>query len=257
MISSTEQISDQIIEWRKFCVAALACDLTSTKPLYIEAESIDKFIQFVHKHGLEVILIVLLEQQDKVDLLPEFITSRLIELRRNAHITEIYRKQHLIQLLDLFNQAEIRCLLLKGTALAYSVYQYPYQRPRVDTDVLIHTNDKENLDQFLIKNGFSKADTISGDFVSHQNTYKQNQNDIDHVYDIHWKISNRNAYADRFDFAELYKKRIHLADLNTHAFCLDPVNAFLHSTVHYFGHRSNERDRLIWIYDLHLLVNGF
>ena len=254
---STKQISDQSTKWRQFCVDVVSENSAKLKCLSIETGLTDRFVQFLHRHGLETLLIDLLEQQKKIDLLPDFIINKLREVRRDACIKEIYRKQHLVKLLEILTKNEIKCLILKGTALAYTIYERPYLRPRLDTDIFINIDDKQKLDQLLIDNGFSKSSTISGEFVSHQNTYKQNQNGISHAYDIHWKISNRNAYANRFNFDQLYANRVKLSKLSDLAFGLNNVDAFLHGTVHYFGHRSDERDRLIWLYDLHHLCNQF
>jgi len=186
-------------EWHQFCRFVLSEQLANLTPLHIDTESSENFIQFLHKHGLEALLLDLLEQQNCADLLADSVVERLIEFRRFAHIKEIYRKQHLQSLLKILNADQIDSLILKGTAFAYHLYQQPYQRSRFDTDIFINIKDKEKIDQTLTNHGFSKATNVSGDLISHQNTYWQTKNNIKHAYDIHWRISNRNAYAHHFN----------------------------------------------------------
>ena len=60
------------------------------------------------------------------------------ELKGESAI-ELLRKHELVRVLEALARAEVATLLLKGTALAYSLYPAPTLRPRADTDVLIST----------------------------------------------------------------------------------------------------------------------
>ncbi len=243
--------------WRQFCIAILTGKMVNLGPLDIPHHLQDDFIQFLHRHGLETLLIDLMDQNEITNLLPKNTINHLTKIRRDTHIKEIYRAKHLQKFLDLLAKAETKCLVLKGAALAHSFYQHPFQRPHLDTDILIEQKDKDKINQLLLANGFIKSTNISGKLISHQNTYRQIDLGIAHAYDIHWKISNRNAYADLFDFNKLYERKITLSGSDFSFYTLDEINTFLHLTVHYFGHRSDERDRLIWVYDLHLIANKF
>ena len=256
-MSSNIQITEKNMQWEKFCIAVLSGNTDELPVLNINPESLDTFIEYLYKQGIEAILIDLLDAKKKIHLLPDIAVEKLIEIRRNAHIKEIYRGKNLLNLLDTLNSNDIRCLILKGTAFAYSLYHKPYQRSRVDTDILIKTDDKQKVDQLLLDSGFSKLMNNSGELISHQSTYCQIEDGIKHAYDIHWKISNSNAYANRFEFQQLYTQKSDLKNMGHFAFKLNNVDAFLHGTVHYFGHRVDERKRLIWIYDLHLLCKQF
>ena len=170
-----------------------------------------------------------------------------------SSVTELYKKQNILNTLDLLNRIQIDFLVLKGSALAYSHYKQPYLRVRGDTDVLIRYRDKEAVDTLLIDNGYQKSNTVSGKLISHQNTYSMTDNGINHNYDIHWKLSNRNAFAHRFEFDELYGRREPVAGLAGNVYRLCNTDALLHAIIHYYGHFPVDRDRLIWIYDMHLL----
>lgn len=199
----------------------------------------------------------MLEKQEQTDVLSNHIIIELQNFRRASSIAELYRRQNILKTLGLLRDHHSHCLLLKGSALAYSHYQKPYLRVRADTDLLISPGSKQAVEDCLLENGYRKSNTVSGELISHQCTFSKTENQIDHRYDIHWKLSNRNAYASRFDFEELYRQREQVNSLSEHVYRLGDDDALLHSIVHFYGHFPDERERLIWIYDLHLLCSRF
>ena len=247
----------QIDNWHGVVTSILSTHPASTQPMPIADEHVDDLIDYLQQNGIAALIIETLEQNNYTAQLPERLLQKLLKNRRQSAIKEMYKKEHLLKTLDLLAEHQIRCLILKGTALAYSLYQKPYLRPRVDCDLLIARHDKQKLEWILNNAGFNRSPGISGTLISHQATYSQQQAGMHFHYDIHWKISNRNAYADRFVFNDLYQRRTKLDALSDQAYCLNKIDALLHAIVHYYGHISKERERLIWLYDLHLFIEHF
>jgi hypothetical protein len=77
---------------------------------------------------------------------------------------------------------------------------------------------------------------------------------VTHAFDVHWRISNLQALADRLTFQELWVHRIPLAALGSSAVTVDDVHALLLALVHLAGHHPGSRN-LLWIHDLHVLAS--
>ena len=263
MIHQTASLKDpqlnngrtQINDWQAFCLTLLSDvqETSSIAPLNISDSS--ALINHLKSNGIACLLLDELENQNKTALLPQNILNQLQVYRRTSSVNELYNKQNLQQTVEIFNSHHIACLILKGSALAYSLYKQPYHRIRGDTDLLIRPADKESVDALLTENNYQKSVTVSGSLISHQNTYTKIVNGISHCYDVHWKLSNRNAFADLFDFEELYNHRQRVDALGENACRLSNIDALLHAVVHYYGHFPDDRERLIWIYDIHLLCS--
>jgi hypothetical protein len=161
----------------------------------------------------------------------------------------------------------VRPLLLKGAALAYSIYPSPGMRPRADTDLLICSSDREVCHRVLSQEGYEKVNAIRGELVQYQCGYAmQDRLGIGHVLDVHWRISNTQLFSQALGYEELKLRAFPLKALGKHAHGLAPVHALLHACMHRAHHlhspmivngvQSAAGERLIWLYDIHLLVES-
>ena len=241
--------------WQAFCLNILSRGQESLPTMPININDNAAFINHLKSNGIEALLLDVLEKQHKTALLAEDITDQMRRSRRISSVKELYAKQNLQQTIEIFNNNDIHCLILKGSALAYSLYQQPYQRIRGDTDILIRLEDKVTVDSLLVESGYEKSVTVSGNLISHQSTYTKTDDTGSHIYDLHWRLSNRNAFALLFDFDELYQHREIIRQINDNAYRLSNTDALLHAIIHYYGHFPGDRERLIWIYDMHLLCS--
>jgi len=96
----------------------------------------------------------------------------------------------------------------------------------------------------------------SGRLVSYQRHYhKIDRHGVAHAFDVHWKISNLQALAERFSWQELWRCRVPVAALGSSAVTVDNAHALLLALVHRAGHHPGSHN-LLWIYDLHVLASG-
>jgi hypothetical protein len=157
-------------------------------------------------------------------------------------------------------------LLIKGAALAYTHYDSPGLRPRCDTDVLVEVAEVGAVGKLLAALGYEPAHSVSGDLASYQTTYsKQGQYGVQHALDVHWKINNSQLLANVLTHGEAVEKAVAVPDLCEHARGLCPVHALLLACIHRASHEHAPYyvngvahyggDRLIWLYDIHLLVS--
>jgi len=106
----------------------------------------------------------------------------------------------------------------------------------------------------LQKRGYERPNAVSGDFINHEfSCIKSGPGSIRHNLDLHWKLSNNQLFSRLFDFNELLSSAITIPELgNAHA--LFPEHALLLACVHRISHKpDNDANRLIWLYDIHLL----
>ncbi len=180
---------------------------------------------------------------------------------------ELARKNELIRVLSSLAEFGVTALLLKGAALAYSIYPSPALRPRADTDLLVRSADRAVTARVLSELGYEKPNATSGELVTYQCGYvKRDRFHIDHVLDVHWRISNTQMFSRALDYEELRSRSVPLAALGRHARALAPADALLlacmhrahhiHSPYRVDGVSSSGGDRLIWLYDIHLLIDA-
>ena len=145
--------------------------------------------------------------------------------------------------LDALAASAIGTLTFKGAALAHQYYPAPQLRARADTDLLVAADDVAALDQTLGSLGYTRQQETSGQLVSYQSHYdKQDRAGVFHAFDVHWKVSNRQAFADCFSFDELWERRIPIPALGVHAATVSRVDALILALVHRAAHHPGSRD---------------
>jgi hypothetical protein len=180
---------------------------------------------------------------------------------------ELRHQQVLAKTLAALAAIDIRPVLFKGTALGYSLYPNPVFRSRGDTDLVVAPESKEAVDAALTALGFVRDVAVSGDFVSYQACYtREEDGDEAHTLDLHWRVNNSEVLARLFTYDELHQQAQPLPKLCPQALAASPVHALLLACMHRATHKKNPLfvqgvahyggDRLIWLYDIHLMAGA-
>ena len=170
---------------------------------------------------------------------------------------ELMRAVELREVLAALAQAGLPVLLLKGAALAYTLYPEPHLRDRCDTDLLLSSRDEaERACRVLQTLGYQRPNAVTGDLIVHEiGCYKTGHGGLTHALDIHWRLNNATLLSERFTFAELAAAAMPIPALGPHAHSLGLVHALLLACMHRVAHLpAGNADRLIWLYDIHLLI---
>jgi hypothetical protein len=211
-----------------------------------------RFLEQSANHGVQALLHSVQRYQNDERGWPEIV---LRTCRKQAIAQAIWETRHrnllnktLAQLSDLGVQA----LLFKGTALAYEVYSAPFLRPRSDTDLLVPFHKRDQVGLILQRNGFA-LEPSGSETIELQATYSWPQSDagLRHTFDLHWGIINSQFLSNLFSYEELLAEAHALPALSKNAVAVSRVHAIALACVHRALHRD---DRLIWLYDIHLLV---
>ena len=170
---------------------------------------------------------------------------------------ELARTVELRAVLAALAQAGLPVLLLKGAGLAHILYPQPHLRSRCDTDLLVPSReDAERAWQVFQRLGYQRPATVAGDWVSSELGCYKKARGLTHALDVHWRWSSVTLFGERMAFAELAAAATPIPMLGPHARGLGSVHALLLAGVHRAAHRlvDPHSDRLIWLYDIHLLA---
>jgi hypothetical protein len=181
------------------------------------------------------------------------------ELRHRAVLQEVFSK---------LASVGIRPVIFKGTALAYTLYPEGTLRSRGDTDFIIPPQTQALVADTLTKLGFERQTGMTGESVSYQASFTRTESAGDaHTLDVHWRINNSELLSRLFTHEELLRHAQPVPELGPDAFAAGPVHALLLACMHRATHKHNpyyvdgvayySGDRLIWLYDIHLLSGCF
>lgn len=213
--------------------------------------SADVFFQETAAQGMAPLLFRSSRKQDW----PAELAARLKDAALRQAAAELRVEADLRALLQAFAQAGIRPLLLKGTALAYSLYPEPWLRPRCDTDLLVAASERERAAALLRRLGYAPLLEAEAEHLGTQKCYSRIAQGVRCSYDLHWQISNTNRQFSCAFAADGFPS-VSVPALGEHARTLRPIDALLYACFHRAGHFSHSGDRLIWLHDIHLLCQA-
>ena len=180
-------------------------------------------------------------------------------LRAGAHRQVAWELAQRVELQRVVAEAARRrldVLLMKGASLAYDVYPDPAWRARSDTDLFVRAADREQIRACLDDLGYVCEPEMSGSLVSYQfHSQRIDEHGIRHLYDVHWKIADRQRFADAIGFNELAGDAVALSALGPGARGIGRVHALWLACVHRAAHHYDS-DTLVWLYDIHLLMGA-
>ena len=182
-------------------------------------------------------------------------------------VWEICHRKLISEVVGDLAKAGVPPILFKGTPLAYSLYANPLWRERGDTDILIPPDSLATVEEVLRARGFVRGRGVSGRYVSYQASFTRLEADNPHTVDVHWRINNSQVLAPLFEYDELLERARPVAALGPEAVAASPVDALMLACMHRATHLQNpyysdgiayyDGDRMIWLYDVHLLASSF
>lgn len=214
-------------------------------------------------HGVSGLLV------DRVALWPDEAKDPIRAAAKSQAMWELRHRSLLAGLLNALDAAGVRVLVLKGTALAYELYRTPAERARGDSDLLIPPGDLPRAREVLVDHGFAhpKGDPKAIEDVRLQESWARETPDgWDHEVDLHWAALNGQVLADVIPFEAGWARARPLQGLGPGARGLPLDLALLLACAHRAQHVLNpyfvdgrvyySGDRLIWLWDIHLLIGS-
>jgi len=164
----------------------------------------------------------------------------------------------LVEILSAFNDEDIGALVLKGAALANTVYPRPGLRPMRDIDILVREKDALRAQQKLIDLGFdAKQPRIGGNGAKHHLPPAQRVVDgLNVSVEIHHKLFPYAADAPTYE--DLSAGSISFLVNGVTAQTLAHEDTLWHIYRHSFGPPLIDQPiRLIWVADFISLVEKY
>lgn len=174
----------------------------------------------------------------------------------DASVIRSLRDRELRRVLDVFAAAGVPCLIIKGAALAHTLYRQPHTRRRSDADLLVRAEDADRVTDRLEAHGYARAAEISGDYATSQMHFDR-PDCTDHRYalDVHWRIVNAHVFAGAVAYDAFAASRIPVPGLGPHAWTLCTAHALALACIHRVAHHQDSND-LLWLWDVHLLASS-
>ncbi len=213
-----------------------------------------------------------LAQLDREGLLP--LLKRLPEALRTTHDQQVFKAaaweaahRHVVtSLLATLAAADLDVIVFKGTALAYTCYDAPWERTRTDTDLLIRETDVASSQKVLTDLGFYNELSLPGQLATAELAfYLDDDMGVSQPIDLHWRLSNNWLLAGVLSFDDIWREKLPVLGLGEQVWQPSWRQALIIACLHRAAHMSvvtyevegaprPEGNRLIWTYDIHLLA---
>ena len=190
---------------------------------------------------------------------PETITNELRQVFLASVVRSLQMERQLGEIIEAFREQGVPVLVLRGPALAFSLYPDPAMRPSGDLDLLVMPEQVvqargilEGLGYTCLAKRFEFAKEFFREecFVDHKN--QRNKLPVD-LHWIHWELSPFFNGSEEVNIQDLFQRGWRV-ETPTLAFeTLNPVDYLIHSAIHLVMIHRNEM-RLSWIYDTALLA---
>jgi len=209
----------------------------------------DQLCDAALRHGVGPLLYTKLKERDAEGIPDPLLRSLqgqyFVSLARN---TLIYHE--LDAILKLLRSEGLQAILLKGVALAGTVYPNIALRPMSDVDLLIRAPDLPRVQEMLITQGYAFFPDHARDFDQGFGRAKMftRQAPYPLSVDLHWRLlewprGQQATLLTEWLWASARERRV--ADIP--ALVLSPEAQVLHLTSHLAKHRWQ---RLLWFYDI-------
>ena len=231
--------------------AFLRGDVTRWSDFALDAQT---FLDLCREHEVEGLCFERLSKLDSTAGWPRQVWEELSDAARTRAAEELLRKAEIRRVVAALADAGTRPILLKGTPLAYTVYDSPASRPRADTDVIVSGADVEAARQVM--RSLSYVETVQcHELLSQFEVQQCDRFGVIHAFDVHWSISTQPVFAGLLTYDALLLRAVAVPALGGSAVAPCRVDALLLSCVHPAMHHRND-ERLLWILDIHLLASG-
>jgi hypothetical protein len=190
---------------------------------------------------------------------PETITDEMRQAFLVSVVRSLQMERQLREIVEAFKQDGVRVLVLRGPALAFSLYPDPAMRPGGDLDLLVLPEQVVQARGILENLGYrclAKRFEVARDFFREECFVHQGNHGNKFPVDLHWVHWELHPFFKGSEEVEIHDlfERAWKVETPTLTFeTLHPVDYLIHSAIHLVMIHKNEM-RLSWIYDTALLA---
>ena len=216
----------------------------------------------IEYHGVAFLL------NTHAELLHDWPNDLLGRMTEEARLIALWETTHLkavSEVIEALDQTGVETVLMKGTALAYSLHEEPATRRRGDTDLLIHPEDLTRTREILQSLGWYRKEDPHGLYYQ-EGWLHDAAGFFVHAIDLHWEPSDRPVLQAMLPLKAFYADRRPVPRFHEAAHRPGPGLMILHATINQKWHalhgyhsesgRLASPRRLIWSVDLDLLCQS-
>jgi len=147
----------------------------------------------------------------------------------------------------------IPAIVLKGAALAGSIYGNPAVRPMCDVDVLVHQEDAPTALRVLTDIGYTtpQAEARAGDTLAYENEVLLRKPGAQEMtLEIHWSLFDSPYYQHRLALNWFWETAVPLRIETLTTRMLGPEALLLHLCGHLLLHHGSDAPRMLWLHDI-------
>jgi hypothetical protein len=190
---------------------------------------------------------------------PETITDEMRQDFLVSCVRSVHMERQLQEIIEAFGEQGVRVLVLRGPALAFSLYPDPAMRPSGDLDLLVIPEQVVQARTILESLGYTclakRFETAKDFFREECFIHQENPGNTFPVdlHWVHWELHPFFTGSEEVGIEDLFQRGWKV-ETPTLAFeTLHPVDYLIHSAIHLVMIHRNEM-RLSWIYDTALLA---
>ena len=208
----------------------------------LEIRNIDwnVFLEKARNEGISPLVFSRLPELAKHYDIPEYVRE---ELKKDYYLSAIKNTlifEELKKVLGLFNHSKLQVIVMKGAALAETVYGNPALRPMSDVDLLVKNEDLHQIDVLLKKLGYSPADRSVDDvdFTSTYLTTLDYRNPLKNApsFHVHWHFVNstipNESYINHIKMDNIWHDAVKTNIADTETWVMAPHHLIIHLSEH-------------------------
>ena len=205
------------------------------------------------RERLGALLHAALQQTSRTDV-PGDVQAMLAHVHWRAAAAALYQQQELAAILRWCAAADIPCIVLKGSALAVTLYADPALRPCGDLDLLFAPGAIPQVGEMLGANGYvNRYGQRAGRLPRATSEFHFSRcGPRPVIVEPHWHITSNPYYVRRMPVAWFWQQTATATIGGAAAWVLAPPAQFLHLVTHYYLHAQGRH--LLWSFDIALLL---
>ncbi len=218
----------------------------------IETSRADAVVEAAARHGVAAVL----RHRAAGYVLPSALATALRSRVAAEAAAAAVRDREAVRVLGSLARGKIQHAVIKGLALAYTVYPQPWMRPRSDTDLLVKEDDLDRLDRVFRDEGYELLPHVRGDLILPQRHFCKTEavGEFRHNWDVHWRMTSSHVLSDAPPEEEVWE---HLRAIDALGSAQAPAapHALMIACIHRLAHHHDD-PRLIWLWDIRLLLEA-
>jgi Uncharacterised nucleotidyltransferase len=222
-------------------------------PDALRGEEWTRLSEAAYQNGLTNMLLRAVEILARTDV-PAPIVEKLRDTYRRNGLAQALAYRELESVLQECAGEKISVVVLKGAAVSKALYPEIALRPFGDLDVLIHRAEALRLREMLLAMGLHEAGVTHGfnlDLQGEMAFFPSRTQEF--MLDLHWQLVAPTYYQQRMDLEWFWDRTEQFSFSASSALILNPTAQFVHLAAH-VGLHHQDHVRLIWLYDLALLI---